>query len=75
MAFFLWGAISQPSISNYLLYIFCANLALYTAYYITMKLLHREKMTFQVRVIVILLMLMITINGEIEKYDNDKCHL
>ena len=51
LGFFLWGAISQPSISSYLLYIFCANLALYTAYYITMKLVHKEKMTFQVVII------------------------
>ena len=48
LGFFLWGALKQPSISSYLLYIFIANCALYTTYYIAMKLVHQEKMTIQV---------------------------
>jgi ABC-type Na+ efflux pump permease subunit len=47
VGFFLYGATAQPAISSYLLYIFVANLMVYTSYYMAMKLVHREKMTFQ----------------------------
>ena len=36
-----------PSISSYLLYIFCANLLAYTSYYMAMKVVEGEKLTFQ----------------------------
>ena len=49
LSFFLYGALATPSISSYLLYIFVANLLVYTSYYMIMKLVHKEKMTFQVR--------------------------
>ena len=36
-----------PSISSYLLYIFCANLLAYTTFYMAMKVVEGEKLTFQ----------------------------
>ena len=42
-SFFIYGAVIWPSISSYLLYIFVANLMVYTSYYITMKIYHKEK--------------------------------
>jgi len=44
-SFLLLGAIVQPGISSYLLYIFVANLMVYTSFYISMKIYHREKFT------------------------------
>ena len=41
--FFIYGAVVWPSISSYLLYIFVANLMVYTSYYISMKIYHKEK--------------------------------
>ena len=41
----LYGAISRPDISSYLLYVFIANLMVYTTYYITMKLVNKETIT------------------------------
>ena len=39
----LYGAISRPDISSYLLYVFIANLMVYTTYYISMKLVHKGR--------------------------------
>ena len=38
----LYGAVARPAISSYLLYVFIANLMVYTTYYITMKLVHKD---------------------------------
>ena len=44
-ALILYGAVSQPDISSYLLYVFIGNLMVYTSYYITMKIVHKETIT------------------------------
>ena len=43
IGFFIYGAVTWPSISSYLLYIFVANLLVYTSFYISMKIYHKEK--------------------------------
>ena len=43
LSFFIYGAVTWPSISSYLLYIFVANLLVYTSFYISMKIYHKEK--------------------------------
>ena len=40
--FLIYGAISQPNISMFLLIIFISNLLVYTIYYTTMKVYHKE---------------------------------
>ncbi len=43
----LFGAILRPGISTYLLAVFICNLIFYTAYYITMKIIYKEKFTIK----------------------------
>ena len=52
--FFIYGAVVWPSISSYLLYIFVANLMVYTSYYITMKIYHKEKIMAPTYVYIVL---------------------
>ena len=56
LGFFFHGAINTPSISSYLLYIFIGNLFVYTGYYMIMKMIYKEKMTFQPIIYLILAM-------------------
>ena len=53
-SFFIYGAVTWPSISSYLLYIFVANLMVYTSYYITMKIYHKEKIMATTYVYIVL---------------------
>ena len=54
LSFFIYGAVVWPSISSYLLYIFVANLMVYTSYYITMKIYHKEKIIATTYVYIVL---------------------
>lgn len=41
------GAVYRPGIATYLLGVFIGNLIFYTAYYVAMKIIHREKFTIK----------------------------
>ena len=43
LTFLIYGAITQPSIPSYFLMIFITNLMTYCVYYITLKVVHKEK--------------------------------
>jgi hypothetical protein len=43
IGFILLGAIKQPEVSTYLLLVFIGNLMVYFFYYVTMKLVKKEK--------------------------------
>ena len=43
LIFIVYGAVTSPNISTYLLFIFITNLLVYTVYYISMKTYHKEK--------------------------------
>jgi hypothetical protein len=48
IVFLIFGALTKPNISTYLLMIFIGNLIVYFFYYFTMKLIFREKIPWQV---------------------------
>ena len=41
----VFGAVAQPSVPSYILYVFIGNLLVYTAYYTVMKIIHGERIT------------------------------
>eukprot|EP00095_Tigriopus_kingsejongensis_P005827 snap_masked-scaffold425_size175135-processed-gene-0.10 protein:Tk05827 transcript:snap_masked-scaffold425_size175135-processed-gene-0.10-mRNA-1 annotation:"sid1 transmembrane family member 1" len=50
VVFIVYGAVFQPGISTFLLAIFICNLLTYAIYYILMKVLHKEEITWSAKI-------------------------
>ena len=54
IGFIIYGAVTQPNISSYFLFIFIGNLMVYFLYYVSLKLLHKEMIPYQAYIISVL---------------------